>query len=192
MHSDVQGSRPVPYLYLLKSRKPSDSPLSINLFSNSLEDGKLPTRPRSSKSSLHFCNIPPVSRAYKRSSFRGLVKNASGQEVWELAGRWTSQLVARKAGAGHGDLQPDDKINASAKEYLVRVSRYHLSTLLDPSCLTNGGLTCPCFDDGCYSCCGRMDRSLLLPSTSPRSQLPLTTSLKGLRSSSLVFLPLFL
>lgn len=33
--------------------------------------------------------------------------DASGQVTWEIAGRWSSQLVARRVGSGDGDLLPD-------------------------------------------------------------------------------------
>jgi hypothetical protein len=113
---------------------------------SSLVDGKPRTLARSSTASLplafsiisSFFTCPETDDAPSSLSCllpRGVVKTPSGQDVWELAGRWTSQLVARKAGAGHGDLQPDDKVNASAKEYLVRphllLSLVHLISLTD-------------------------------------------------------------
>ncbi|KAG8956889.1 hypothetical protein FRC03_010734 [Tulasnella sp. 419] len=42
---------------------------------------------------------------------KGSVMDASGRVVWEIAGRWNSQLVARRAGSGNGDLLPDISIS---------------------------------------------------------------------------------
>ncbi|PWZ02166.1 hypothetical protein BCV70DRAFT_58390 [Testicularia cyperi] len=43
---------------------------------------------------------------------RGTVYDAQGNQTWDIAGRWNSQLVARKCGAGSGDLNPDQPVNA--------------------------------------------------------------------------------
>jgi len=51
---------------------------------------------------------------------KGSVFDKSGNLAWELAGRWNGQLVARRAGAGGGVLQPDEKLPAkSSPEYLL-------------------------------------------------------------------------
>lgn len=43
---------------------------------------------------------------------RGSVYDAKGNMKWDIAGRWNSQLVARKCGAGSGDLNPDQTVDA--------------------------------------------------------------------------------
>ncbi len=43
---------------------------------------------------------------------RGSVYDAQGKLCWDIAGRWNSQLVARKVGAGSGDLNPDQSVEA--------------------------------------------------------------------------------
>ncbi|CED83942.1 Oxysterol-binding protein [Phaffia rhodozyma] len=66
-------------------------------------------------------------KARDSCEIKGVVKDARGQTHWEIAGRWNSQLVARKHGAGHGSLLPDEKLPANAsvlssnmpKEYLL-------------------------------------------------------------------------
>ncbi|GAA97411.1 hypothetical protein E5Q_04089 [Mixia osmundae IAM 14324] len=50
---------------------------------------------------------------------KGCVKTASGAVAWEIAGRWNSQLVARRSGAGQGDLKPDDSIAGDSDEYIL-------------------------------------------------------------------------
>ncbi len=45
---------------------------------------------------------------------RGTVTDASGKQVWDIAGRWNSQLVARRCGAGSGDLNPDEEVSGPA------------------------------------------------------------------------------
>ncbi|SNX84698.1 related to SWH1 - Member of an oxysterol-binding protein family [Melanopsichium pennsylvanicum] len=42
---------------------------------------------------------------------RGSVSDAQGNMKWDIAGRWNSQLVARKCGAGSGDLNPDQSVD---------------------------------------------------------------------------------
>jgi hypothetical protein len=46
-------------------------------------------------------------RAKDSFEIKGVVKDAKGAVKWDIAGRWNSQLVARKAGVGHGTLEPD-------------------------------------------------------------------------------------
>jgi len=41
---------------------------------------------------------------------KGNVADKAGKVHWDIAGKWSSQLVARRAGAGHGELEPDDKL----------------------------------------------------------------------------------
>ncbi|GAA5952324.1 hypothetical protein JCM21900_003782 [Sporobolomyces salmonicolor] len=38
---------------------------------------------------------------------KGQVVDAQGQKSWDIAGKWSSQLVARRVGAGTGELAPD-------------------------------------------------------------------------------------
>ncbi len=47
---------------------------------------------------------------------RGSVYDAQGTQRWDIAGRWNSQLVARKVGAGSGDLNPDQTVDAPGGE----------------------------------------------------------------------------
>jgi hypothetical protein len=53
----------------------------------------------------------------------GHVKDASGKTVYEIAGRWNSQLVARPVGTGSGFLHPDVSLSGphspSAPEYIL-------------------------------------------------------------------------
>ncbi|EPQ29271.1 uncharacterized protein PFL1_03026 [Pseudozyma flocculosa PF-1] len=47
---------------------------------------------------------------------RGSVYDKHGNLAWDIAGRWNSQLVARKVGAGSGDLHPDQQVSAPHDE----------------------------------------------------------------------------
>jgi hypothetical protein len=55
------------------------------------------------------------------------VTDVSGNVSWDIAGRWRSQLVARRAGDGFDDLQPDASIptersattSAPSPEYIL-------------------------------------------------------------------------
>jgi len=48
------------------------------------------------------------------------VTDAEGRKIWDIAGRWNSQLVARRAGASPGDLKPDEDIpRGEHAEYLL-------------------------------------------------------------------------
>lgn len=54
---------------------------------------------------------------------KGKVVSPAGKDLWDIAGKWSSQLVARRAGAGHGDLAPDETLPTTgsgevAPEYL--------------------------------------------------------------------------
>ncbi|KAB5588445.1 SWH1-protein of an oxysterol-binding family protein [Ceratobasidium theobromae] len=54
-------------------------------------------------------------RARDSFEIKGTIQDSSGRVTWELAGRWNSQLVARPAGTGAGDLLPD----ADSSQYLL-------------------------------------------------------------------------
>ncbi|GAA5919977.1 hypothetical protein JCM6882_004144, partial [Rhodosporidiobolus microsporus] len=41
---------------------------------------------------------------------KGDVKDAGGRKHWDIAGKWSSQLVARRVGAGSGELAPDASV----------------------------------------------------------------------------------
>ena len=58
-------------------------------------------------------------RANNSREIKGQVQKANGEVVWEIAGRWSSQLVARRAGVGAGDLQPDAPIPQEEPEYVL-------------------------------------------------------------------------
>ncbi|GAA5867313.1 hypothetical protein JCM3774_003542 [Rhodotorula dairenensis] len=49
-------------------------------------------------------------RGGNASEIKGDVKDAQGRKCWDIAGKWSSQLVARRVGAGHGELAPDATI----------------------------------------------------------------------------------
>ncbi|KDQ17455.1 hypothetical protein BOTBODRAFT_128393 [Botryobasidium botryosum FD-172 SS1] len=51
----------------------------------------------------------------------GNVIDSSGRTTWEIAGRWSSQLVARRVGTDQGDLLPDVTISGqqSSPEYIL-------------------------------------------------------------------------
>ncbi|KWU44499.1 hypothetical protein RHOSPDRAFT_18065, partial [Rhodotorula sp. JG-1b] len=49
-------------------------------------------------------------RGGNASEIKGDVKDAEGRKCWDIAGKWSSQLVARRVGAGHGELAPDATI----------------------------------------------------------------------------------
>lgn len=76
------------------------------------------------------CTLTFKPRGWRGANAReisGQVWNAAGDLVWEIAGRWDSQLVARKAGAGRGVLDPDQAYQGdfsaaplpSSAEYLL-------------------------------------------------------------------------
>ena len=41
---------------------------------------------------------------------RGTVYDGQGKQAWDIAGRWNGQLVARRCGAGSGELNPDEPV----------------------------------------------------------------------------------
>ncbi|KDN39640.1 hypothetical protein RSAG8_08668, partial [Rhizoctonia solani AG-8 WAC10335] len=56
-------------------------------------------------------------RAKDSFEIRGTIQDASGRVTWEIAGRWNSQLLARPAGTGAGDLLPD--ADSSTSQYVL-------------------------------------------------------------------------
>ncbi|GAA6017217.1 hypothetical protein JCM11491_001856 [Sporobolomyces phaffii] len=46
-------------------------------------------------------------RGGNASEIKGQVVDSSGKKSWDIAGKWSSQLVARRVGAGSGELAPD-------------------------------------------------------------------------------------
>ena len=50
---------------------------------------------------------------------KGSVCDPQGDVAWDIAGRWDSQLIARKHGIDSGPLDADTKFAPSAKEYLL-------------------------------------------------------------------------
>ncbi|CAE6470515.1 unnamed protein product [Rhizoctonia solani] len=56
-------------------------------------------------------------RAKDSFEIKGTIQDASGRVTWEIAGRWNSQLIARPAGTGAGDLLPD--ADSSASQYVL-------------------------------------------------------------------------
>ncbi|KDE07698.1 hypothetical protein MVLG_02157 [Microbotryum lychnidis-dioicae p1A1 Lamole] len=58
----------------------------------------------------HVCKLTFKPRGWRSSGaaeVKGKVMDKDGKEFWDLAGKWSSQLVARRVGAGSGDLAPD-------------------------------------------------------------------------------------
>ncbi|KAG8735588.1 hypothetical protein FRC10_010363 [Ceratobasidium sp. 414] len=61
-------------------------------------------------------------RAKDSFEIKGIIQDAAGQVTWEIAGRWNSQLLARRAGSDIGDLLPDAQVSAnqlSANQYMM-------------------------------------------------------------------------
>ncbi|KAH7330555.1 Oxysterol-binding protein-domain-containing protein [Rhizoctonia solani] len=56
-------------------------------------------------------------RAKDSFEIKGTIQDASGRVIWEIAGRWNSQLLARPAGTGAGDLLPD--ADSSTSQYML-------------------------------------------------------------------------
>ncbi|KAG8733086.1 hypothetical protein FRC11_008791 [Ceratobasidium sp. 423] len=56
-------------------------------------------------------------RAKDSFEIKGTIQDASGRVTWEIAGRWNSQLLARPAGTGAGDLLPD--ADSSTSQYVL-------------------------------------------------------------------------
>ncbi|GAA6054540.1 hypothetical protein NBRC10513_006078 [Rhodotorula toruloides] len=72
------------------------------------------------------CTLTFKPRGWRNSNAReikGEVVDAQGNRKWEIAGKWDSQLVARRAGVGSGELAPDaslptDHAGEVAPEYI--------------------------------------------------------------------------
>lgn len=47
---------------------------------------------------------------------KGAVHDKDGKKSWDIAGRWNSQLVARKCGNGKEELNPDEEINSTGPQ----------------------------------------------------------------------------
>ncbi|EGF99292.1 uncharacterized protein MELLADRAFT_45770 [Melampsora larici-populina 98AG31] len=62
-------------------------------------------------------------RGKDANEVKGSVYDTSGKVVWELAGKWTTQLIARKAGGSNpsdrGELAPDQKVEGRGREYML-------------------------------------------------------------------------
>ncbi|ORX40701.1 Oxysterol-binding protein-domain-containing protein [Kockovaella imperatae] len=68
------------------------------------------------------CTLTFKPRGWRGSNafeIKGDVVTAEGQTAWDIAGRWDSQLVARKSGTGSAPLDADAKFAPSQKEYLL-------------------------------------------------------------------------
>jgi len=58
-------------------------------------------------------------RGKDANEVKGSVYDKNGELVWELAGKWTTQLIGRRAGSASGDLAPDESVTPSrGREYL--------------------------------------------------------------------------
>ncbi|KAG8876575.1 hypothetical protein FRB98_007244 [Tulasnella sp. 332] len=94
------------------------------------------------------CTLSFKPRGWRASSageIKGHVQNASGKVIWEIAGRWGSQLVARRVGSGKGDLLPDVSLSGDASstighpEYLLlwrNTEKPHMPFNLTPFAIT--------------------------------------------------------
>lgn len=59
------------------------------------------------------CTLTFMPRGWRGADsreIRGKVTDASGKVVWDIAGRWNSQLVARRVDGGSSSLNPDSKV----------------------------------------------------------------------------------
>lgn len=62
------------------------------------------------------CVLTFKPRGWKASTaceITGYVEDASGRRIWEIAGRWSTQLLARRCGSGREGLGPDDTMPRS-------------------------------------------------------------------------------
>lgn len=57
--------------------------------------------------------VPAGWRGADAREIRGKVTDAQGNLVWEIAGRWSSQLVARRVGQGPSELNPDSQVDSN-------------------------------------------------------------------------------
>lgn len=62
---------------------------------------------------------PRGRRGATAFQIKGRVDDAHGQEQWEIAGRWDSQLIARRAGVGSKPLAATQEVDDSADEYML-------------------------------------------------------------------------
>jgi len=68
------------------------------------------------------CTLTFKPRGWRGSNaceIKGQVVDSRGQTVWDIAGRWNGQLIARRTGTASGDLQPDASIPVAQAEYLL-------------------------------------------------------------------------
>lgn len=67
------------------------------------------------------CTLTFKPRGWKGSNtseIKGKVVDGSGKLRLDIAGRWSTQLVARRAGEGSGELQPDAPLS-DQPEYIL-------------------------------------------------------------------------
>ena len=57
--------------------------------------------------------MPRGWRSTNAQEIRGQVLDSSGKLLWEIAGRWSSQLIARRVGEGPESFGPDENIGSS-------------------------------------------------------------------------------
>lgn len=63
----------------------------------------------------HRCVLTFKPRGWRgkdAAEIKGFCENANGERLWDIAGRWTDRLIARKVGQEFGDLSPDSKLPA--------------------------------------------------------------------------------
>lgn len=65
-------------------------------------------------------------RAKDACGIRGAVYDAQGNLRWEIAGRWNSQLVARRIGTDEGELNPDHTVSPSNAKATGTTDQYLL------------------------------------------------------------------
>ncbi|KAK4054159.1 hypothetical protein OIV83_001185 [Microbotryomycetes sp. JL201] len=64
------------------------------------------------------CTLTFKPRGWRGSGameIKGKVVDSRGKDCWDIAGKWSSQLVARRVGAGSGDLAPDATVPTNGK-----------------------------------------------------------------------------
>ena len=81
--------------------------------------GTLAVQNHATKERCELTFRPRGWRGANACEIKGSVFDAKGNVTWDIAGRWSSQLVARRRGAGHGDLNPDEDVSASTAEYIL-------------------------------------------------------------------------
>jgi len=60
-------------------------------------------------------------RGKDANEVKGSVYDKNGEIVWELAGKWTTQLIGRRAGSASGELAPDELVTASRGEDYIEL-----------------------------------------------------------------------